>query len=64
MCVTVVDVGIMFMRVNEPLVRVFVTVGLVRTLISRMLVLVVLIMNVAMGVRDRLMRVKMLVSLR
>ena len=54
----------MFMRVNEPLVRVFVTVGLVRTLISRMLVLVVLIMNVAMGVRDRLMRVKMLVSLR
>ena len=60
----VMDVGIVFMRVNEPLVRVLVTVGLVGTLTSRMLVLVVLIVNVAMGVRDRLMRVKVLVSLR
>ena len=54
----------MFMRVYEPLVSVFVTVRLAGTLMSRMLVLVVLIVNVAMGVCDRLMRVKVLVSLR
>ena len=57
------DVRIMFVRMNEPLVRVFVTVRRFGTLLSRMLMPMVLIMDVPMGVRDRLVHVKMLVSL-
>ena len=61
--VAVMDVRIMFMRMNKSLVRVFMTVRLFGTFLSRMLMLMVLIVYVPMGVRDRLVHVEMLVSL-
>ena len=62
-CVAVVDVGIMCMRMDKPLVRVFMTVRRVGILIRCVFMLVVLIMDMPVRVGDWLMRVKVRVSL-
>ena len=57
------DVGIMCMRMNKPLVRVFMSMRLVGILTCCVLMLVVLIMNVHVRVCNWLMRVKVDVPL-
>jgi hypothetical protein len=57
------DIGIMCMRMNKPLVPVFMRVRRVGILTRCVLMLVMLIMEVSVRVCDWLMRVKVHVSL-
>jgi hypothetical protein len=58
-CVTVVDVRIMRMRMNKRLMRVFMGVWRLGILAGRMLMLMMLIMDVPVSMRDWLVRVTM-----